>query len=46
MWKIYEIKNGIWIEKNIDNKIKKDFVCFYIDEKKLIRSMNSVFGFI
>lgn len=36
----------VYEQKKIDNKIKKDFVCFYIDEKNLIRSMNSVFGFI
>lgn len=33
MWKIHEIKNGIRIEKNIDNKTKKDLVRSYIDEK-------------
>lgn len=35
MWKIHEIKNGIRIEKNIDNKTKKDLVRSYIDEKKI-----------
>lgn len=34
MWKIYEIKNGIWIEKNIDNKIKKRFCLFLYRWKK------------
>lgn len=40
------MKNGIRIEKNIDNKTKKDLVRSYIDEKNLTRSMNSAFGFI
>lgn len=35
MWKIHEIKNGIRIEKNIDNKTKKDLVRSYIGEKKI-----------
>lgn len=35
MWKIHEIKNSIRIEKNIDNKTKKDLVRSYIDEKKI-----------
>lgn len=32
MWKIHEIKNGIRIEKNIDNKTKKDLVRKKIDK--------------